>query len=74
MASFNVSIGFQYQINAEDSREAGAEARRRLMEDIEDAFSRTAGIEDLVLWADVRVSPGVDYDALIDNIENNVSF
>lgn len=74
MSSFNVNIGFQYQINAEDSLEAGAEARRRLIEDIEDAFSRTAGIEDLALWADVRVSPGVDYDALIDNMENNVSF
>lgn len=65
MPAFNVSIGFQYQVNSDTSVEANAIALQRFIEDIEDAVAVTDGLADLTRWADVRVSHGVDYDQLI---------
>jgi hypothetical protein len=68
---YNVNVSFQYQVTAEDERDAAEIAREMLVEDIEHVYSLERGVEEMVKHSISYVTPGLDYDEVMRDIWEN---
>lgn len=71
MMNYNVTVGFQYQISAEDNVEAADIARGYLVDDIEKVYQYENGAKELVKHTVTTVLPGLDYTQVMDGIWAN---
>ena len=71
MPNYNVTVGFQYQITAEDNVEAADIARRYLADDIDKVYQYENGAQELVKHTVTTVLPGLDYSEVMDGIWAN---
>lgn len=69
--NYNVTVGFQYQITAEDNVEAADIARGYLIDDINKVYQYEDGVEQLVKHTVTAVLPGLDYAEVMDGVWAN---
>jgi hypothetical protein len=69
--TYNVTVGFQYQISAEDNLEAADIARGYLIDDINKVYQYENGVEELVKHSVTTILPGLDYDDVMRDIWDN---
>ena len=69
--NYNVTVGFQYQITAEDNVEAADIARGYLIDDINKVYQYENGVEELVKHTVTTVLPGLDYDSVMRDAWSN---
>ena len=68
--NYNVTVGFQYQITAEDNVEAADIARGYLIDDINKVYQYEDGVEQLVKHTVTTVLPGLDYAEVMEGVWN----
>ena len=68
MPNYNVTVGFQYQITAEDNVEAADIARGYLADDIEKVYQYENGAQELVKHTVTTILPGLDYSEVMEGI------
>lgn len=71
MMNYNVTVGFQYQITANDNAEAADIARRYLAEDIEKVYQYENGAQELVKHTVTTILPGLDYNKVMEGVWAN---
>jgi hypothetical protein len=71
MPNYNVTVGFQYQITANDNAEAADIARGYLAEDIEKVYQYENGAEQLVKHTVTTILPGLDYNEVMEGVWAN---
>jgi phosphate uptake regulator len=69
--NYNVTVGFQYQVTAENTRDAADIARGHLVDDIENVYQYEDGVKKLVEHSITTVHAGVDYDEIMRDIWAN---
>jgi len=68
---YNVSVAFQYQVNAEDNGQAAEIGRQMLMEDIEHVYKLERGVEEMVKYSVTTVTAGLDYEQVMRDAWEN---
>jgi hypothetical protein len=68
---YNVSVAFQYQVNAENNQDAAEIGRQMLVDDIEHVYTLERGVEEMVKYSITTVTAGLDYDEVMRDIWEN---
>lgn len=68
---YNVTVGFQYQVTADNTLDAADIARGRLADDINQVYQYEKGAEELVKHTVTTILPGLDYDEVMNDIWAN---